>query len=140
MVDVVSTLQSDLPQIADWVRQDPFHCDDEAWKNVEGMLTGSGLLSFCLRDSIGPVIFMRFDKEGELMRIAAQFGPEEEVSRRRTAVALIKVGLPLMKLCAKKNGLKGLVFESTSETLIAFMIKQGFKAIGNSDYALAFEG
>lgn len=140
MVDIVSTLQSDLGQLADWVHQDPFHCDDEAWKNVEGMLTGNGLLSFCLRDSIGPVIFMRFDKEGELMRIAAQFGPEEEVSKRRTAVALIKTGIPLMKLCAKKNGLKGLVFKSTSETLIAFMCKKGFKAVGNDDFVMAFEG
>jgi hypothetical protein len=138
MLDTVPTLRSDLAQIADWVRQDPFHCDDETWENLEGMLTGNGLLCFRLQDEIGPLVFVRLDIEGEFARITMQFGPENEVSKRRLVVGLIKLGIPMMVKVAKNKGFKGLVFKSVSETLIAFGKRQGFVLDKDDDYVLRF--
>jgi hypothetical protein len=76
-----------------------------------------------------------------MVRIVMQFGPESEVSKRRLVVGLIQAGIPAMKKFAKSNGYKGLVFESTSPSLIAFGNKVGFvKTKRDNDYALVFEG
>jgi hypothetical protein len=139
MINAVPTLRNDLNQLQDWIRQDPFHCDDETWENSEGMLTGNGLLAFKLVDEKGALCFVRLDAEGELVRITIQFALENEVSKRRLVVGLVKLGIPMMVKAAKNKGFKGLVFRSVSESLIKFGIKQGFKAIGNDDYAMAFE-
>lgn len=84
-------------------------------------------------------MYMRLDQEADLMRFHTQFAPENEVSKKRV-VDTILAGLPAIQGEAMKRNLKGLVFESTSKSLIAFMAKLGFKALENTnDYVLKFE-
>ena len=82
---------------------------------------------------------MRLDAEGEMLRLATQFGPESEVSKKRLVVGLLSMGIPAIVKFGKDQGFKGIVFESTSESLVAFMSRQGFKHVNDNDYALVFE-
>ena len=138
MIRLTETTQSDVEQIREWLAADPWHKDNS--RNVpELMTTGNGLLSFCLLDEKGPLAYFKLIDEGKLIRIAIQFSPEEIVSKRRLVVGLTRVGIPAMRMFAVENGFTGLVFESISPTLIAFGERQGFKSVGNDDYALFFE-
>ncbi len=138
MIRLTETIEADVPQIKEWLAADPWHRDDS--RNVpELMTTGHGLLCFCLQDDEGPLAYFKLTEEGELVRIAIQFAPEEIVSKKRLVIALVQAGIPSMKMFASNNGFKGLVFESISPLLIAFGEKQGFKSVGNDDYALLFE-
>jgi len=130
---------TDLPQIEEWIKADPYHKDD-ARNQATFLQTGSGLLTFCLTDDQGPLCYVRLDAEGEVMRLATQFAPESEVSKRRLVHGLLNEGIPAIIAFGKENGYKGIVFESTSPTLIAFMGKLGFKSVGGVDYQLTFEG
>ncbi len=132
------TTLEDIPMINEWIDADPYHNTDP-FNSGANMVTGKGLLSFCVQDDIGPVFFMRYDPEGDLIRISAQFGPEEVVSKRRVVVGLKKTFLPSAKTFAKERGFKGLIFESTSPGLIAFMDRLGFKPAENDDYVLRIE-
>jgi hypothetical protein len=132
------TSRKDLPHIAAWIKADPWH-KGEARNDPEFLLTGKGLLVFCLHDDKGPVCYVRLDQEGELARVATQFGPEVEVSKRRVAVGLASAMLPAIKEFARTLGLKGLIYESDSPLLIMFCEKQGFHAVGNNDYLWATE-
>ena len=132
------TTQDDLEQIQEWIDADPYHKDDPTWK-AEGLLTGRGVLAFCLSDEISPLCFVRLDAEGGMLRLATQFGPEPEVSKSRLVKGLLATGIPAIIEFGKAKGYKGIVFESTSESLINFMKMQGFfKAAGEHDYALTF--
>jgi hypothetical protein len=105
------------------------------------MLTGHGLLSFKVVDGSGTVIFMQLNDDGDYARIVAQFAPEEEVSKRRVALALSQVAIPVLKGYAEGYEKKGLVFESINDELTGFMNKLGFyKADGTNDYRWAVEG
>ncbi len=138
MIRLTETTESDVAQIREWLAADPWHRDDS--RNVpELMTTGNGLLAFCLQDDEGPLAYVKLTKEDELARIAIQFASEEIVSKKRLVVGLVKAGIPAMIMMALENKLKGLVFESVAPGLIAFGEKQGFKSIGNDDYALLFE-
>jgi len=139
IMNLTPTTREDLPQIEEWIKADPWHKDDPTWK-AEGLLTGNGVLCFCLSDDKGPLCFVRLDAEGEMLRLATQFGPENEVSKSRLVAGLLSMGIPAIIEFGKVKGYKGIVFESTSESLIAFMNRLGFfKAAGENDYALTFE-
>jgi len=135
---LTTTKTTDLPQIAEWIQSDPWHRDDPR-HTPEFLLTGYGMISFCLTDDKGPLCFVRLDEEGKLLRLATQFGPESEVSKRRLVAGLLGEGIPYIIAFARENNYKGIVFESTSPTLIAFMDKLGFKSVGGVDYQLTFE-
>jgi len=138
MVKLTPTLPSDLEKIQKWIQVDPWH-KDETRHSAEFLLTGNGLLTFCLTDDNGPICFVRLDAEGEMLRLATQFGPESEVSKKRLVVGLLSMGIPAIVKFGKDQGFKGIVFESTSESLVAFMSRQGFKHVNDNDYALVFE-
>lgn len=137
-IRITETKPKDVKRIREWLSVDPWHKDDS--RNVpELMVTGNGLLSFCLRDDEGPLVYVKLTEDGDLIRIAMQFAPESIVSRKRLAIGLSEVGIPVMKIFAEHRKYKGLVFESVSPTLIAFGDRYGFKSVGNNDYALIFE-
>ncbi len=128
---------SDLEQIKEWVEKDPFHKNQNqpAW-----WLTGQGLLSFCVQDSKGPVVYVRLDKQDDMLRLNCQFAPEEEVSKLRVMKALIWT-FPQMVHVIKQNKLKGFVYKSVNQPLIDFMqLKFSFTPTGNdNDYWLPIE-
>lgn len=135
---LTTTTTSDLEQIREWIAADPYHKDDPRC-TPEGLLTGNGVLIFCLSDDEGPLCFVRLDAEGEFVRLSTQFGPESEVSKKRLIVGLLSAGIPAITAFAKENKYKGIIFESKSPSLIVFMDKQGFFPVGHGDYALIFE-
>ena len=128
------TVVQDIPKLSEWIQADPYHKDsmDPLW-----WLTGQGLLCFKVVDDEGTAFFMRVDKESRL-RLHTQFAPESEVSKKRAAFGLVW-GLPAMVSLARQEGLIGLVFESTSPSLIKFMEKHGFRSVGDNDYELLLE-
>lgn len=131
MTDIRLILESDLPLIAEWIKADPWH-RDEVRNDPAFLLSGKGLLTFCLFDDDGPLCFTRLDAEGELIRVAVQFGPN--ISKRRLVVGMVRTFFPTIKNFAVLRKSKGLIYESISPTLIAFCEKQGFVAVGNDDY------
>jgi hypothetical protein len=135
---LIETLPTDIPQIDEWINADPFHKDDPK-VYAEGFLTGLGALSFCVVDDEGPLFFVRLDVEGERLRLATQFAPLEVVSKSRLITGLLSTGIPAIIAFAKKGGYSGIVFESTSESLIFFMLKQGWALDKDDDYVLRFE-
>jgi len=140
MAKLSPTTSDDLSQIQEWISLDPWHKDDPSWK-AEGLLTGKGILAFCLSDDNGPLCFVRLDDEDGMLRLATQFGPESEVSKSRLVAGLLSTGIPAIIEFGKVKGFKGIVFESINESLINFMKRLGFfKAAGKDDYALTFEG
>lgn len=141
MINVSETTESDIPQIAEWIAADPWHCNDPKWQNPKNLITGNGLMSFCLSDESGRLAYVQLLDDGDDARIAVQFAPEEEVSKRRLILGLIKVGIPVMKGLAEGFEKKGLVFETFSPLLIGFAEKNGFKRVGETDdYRFAIEG
>ena len=138
MTELRPTVREDLPQIQEWIQADPYHKDDPNW-TPESLLTGNGELAFCLTDDQGPLCFVRLNAEGERLRLSTQFGPEEEVSKKRLVAGLLSYGIPAIIELGKQRGFKGIVFESFSPSLIAFMEKQKFFAVGGNDYAIVFE-
>jgi len=137
MLNLSPTTQEDIKQITEWLNADPWHKDDT--RNVpELMVTGNGLLSFCLQDDEGPLVYIKLTEKNDMAEIAMQFAPEEIVSKHRLVIGLVKAGIPAMKIFAEQRGYKGLVFESVNPSLIAFGKKQGFESVGNDDYALVF--
>ena len=134
-----TTVEADVPLIKHWMGADPRH-SLEVRNSAEWLLTGLGLLSFCLADAKGPLAFIRLDEEADLVRAAIQFGPESEVSKRRLVVGLIRMGLPAIVRFSQKSGYRGVVFESVNPSLISFLEKhQGIrKAEKENDYELIF--
>jgi len=133
------TTLDDLIKIQEWIAQDPWHKDDPSW-TAEALLTGKGALSFCVLDDKGPLFFVRLNREGDMLRLATQFAPESEVSKSRLVKGLLSVGIPTITEFGKVKGYKGIVYESTNESLINFMKMQGFfKSAGENDYALTWE-
>jgi hypothetical protein len=138
MIKLDPSTQADVEQITEWAQHDPYHFHQG---QPEWWLTGApgSLLAFCLMDQRGPLAYVRLDEEGEYVRIHTQFAPEEVVSKRRLVVGMVKCLEKLIELY--KASRKGMVFNSTSPTLIAFMDKHlGFKSVGSDDYQLNFEG
>jgi hypothetical protein len=135
---LLTTTEKDLPKINEWIAADPWHREDEN-NTAEFLLTGRGELSFCVADDIGPLCFVRLDKEEDRLRLATQFGQEAEVSKQRLVIGLLQEGIPAIIYFAKDEGYKGIVFESVNESLIKFMGKLGFMHDKADDYMLTFE-
>jgi hypothetical protein len=129
--------EQDIQQLSEWIQQDPYHRD---CLNPRWWLTGQGLQSFCLQDSIGPTMYIRLDDEKPLLRIHIQFGPESEVSKSRVVKSIVKA-LPVVQQFATQNKFDGFIFKSISEPLINFLkIKFGFTPTGtDNDYWMPFE-
>ncbi len=139
MIKITETTPQDVEQIKEWLAADPWHVDDP--RNMpELMVTGQGLMSFCIQDDIGPVMYMKFTDDGDNMRVGVQFAPPEIVSKRRVALSLIKVGFPLMKGYGQGLGKKGVVFESFNPALTEFCGKNGFMNVeGSNDFRYVIE-
>lgn len=133
----IESTPNDIEQLTEWIKTDPYHKDS---LNPVWWLTGNGLLSYCIQDSKGPTMYVRIDKENDLMRLHCQFGPESEVNKIRVIKSLMWA-LPRMEVFGKQNELKGFVYKSTSPSLIQFMqIKFGFTPMGSdNDYWAPFE-
>lgn len=131
------TTREDIPQIEEWIKADPYHKDDPDW-TPESLLTGNGELTFCLTDDSGPLCFVRLNAEDDRLRLSTQFAPEEEVSKKRLVTGLLSEGIPMIIEFGKRRGFKGIVFESTSDSLINFMSRQGFVLDKDDDYVLIF--
>src|SRR5258708_35353293 len=99
------TTVEDLPQIHEWIIADPFHKDEDQ-HSAEWLLTGGGALAFCLSDVAGPLCFVRLDAEGDMLRLATQFGPEHEVSKKRLVTGLLSTGIPAIIEFGKNKGYK----------------------------------
>lgn len=135
------TTREDLPLVQSWLDADTWHRDNLA-NRADYMLTGFGLLCYQVQDDRGTVFFIRLEQDSkneDLIRVVAQFAPEAEVSKRRVIAGLIKAFLPASKKFAANKGYAGLIFESVNPSLISFMSKFGFQAVGGDDYAFRFE-
>jgi len=137
MINLSPSTPDDLEQLTEWIAHDPyhFHLGQPDW-----WLTGSegSLLAFCLMDSRGPLTYVRLDEEGEYVRIHTQFAPESVVSKRRLIVGMIECVRKLVEVYTGSK--KGMIFNSVSPNLIAFMGNHlNFITVGNDDYQLDFE-
>jgi len=135
----IPSTEQDIEQLSEWIKTDidlPHRSVNPLW-----WLTGNGVLSYCLQDFKGPTMYVRLDKDKDMMRLHCQFAPASEVNRTRVARSLL-FALPKMREIAKKNNLKGFVYKSTNPELINFM-KVCFNfspaPIGENDYQLLFE-
>jgi hypothetical protein len=91
---------------------------------VEDWLSGNAdLLSFCLQDDSGPLLFCRYHPEGDLARMYTIFGPESEVSKKRIAIGMSQ-GLPVVYDFMKKKGIKGIIYTTPNESLVKWMHEQ----------------
>ena len=138
MVNFTDAQEADKPQIAEWIALDPSHANQY---EADYWLTGNGgFLACCIDDESGPVMYVRFDKEEEgMLRLRTQFAPVEQVSKERTAKAILEAIPGFIKGVQKPYGIKGIVFETENPQLAQFMGKNfGFKPVGNNDYALVF--
>lgn len=135
---IVPTIESDLPQIQEWINADPDHSRFPD-NDPKFLLTGKGALAFCLKDDEGPLCYVRLDEENGMLRLATQFAPEIEVSKKRLVKGLLEMGIPAIIAFAKNTDHKGIVFETMTESLIAFMKKLNFNHTSGDDYALVFE-
>lgn len=115
------TLPGDLERITRWTELDNFHTVilPKWW------LTGNGDLSFCVHDDEGPVFYVRVDREFKLLRMNCQFGPLEEVSKRRV-IAGIKTVIDVIQSYAKGTAANGMILSSENPTLIKFLARMGF--------------
>jgi hypothetical protein len=133
MISFVPTTFEDVPQLARWIMADPWHTikDSTDWW-IHGYLT------FKLVDERGTVIFVRFDREDDVLRLHSQFGPLSEVSERRVASAIIE-GINNFIPYAKVDGVTGIITESISSKLVSFLKKYlGFEWSACNDYKLTF--
>ena len=140
MIKFVPAIETDLPQIQEWIDKDEDH---QNRMGAEWWLTGSDcVIAFCVDDDLGPTMYVRMDKEGELARMHTQFAPQDEVPKKRLIASLLE-GFPRLAKIMKVMLFKGIVFESTSESLVKFMSTLGFKPMGGKenidDYVLVFE-
>jgi hypothetical protein len=138
MIKFTPAIVDDIAEIAEWINLDGDHQNKGIPANW--WLTGNDCITAgCIEDQSGPVMYLRIDAEGDFVRGHIQFGPESRVSKKRTALVLLE-GLPAVALEMKKKGFKGILFESTCPSLIAFMNKLKFNRVTDTnDYLLLFE-
>ena len=140
MLRLTATEKTDLDQIREWMKEDPWHSHLPN-QTAEELLTGKGIFCFCIQDDVGPIVFVRFDRDEDenLLRVSTQFAPESEVSKRRLIVGLMRVLVPTIIKFGKEKKFDGAIYESVSPKLIEFMSKFGFNPTGGNDYVLTFE-
>lgn len=135
MINFYESTTKDLEQLGEWTANDTYHSN---YNQPDWWLTGNGILAFRLDDTRGPLTYVRLNEEGGYVRIHAQFAPESVVGKRRLVSGMMKC-MDCLKELYKLN-YKGMIFNSVSPSLIAFMENyQGFKSVGNDDYQLNFE-
>ena len=134
MLTFVAITQEDLPQLKSWIDTDAWHQNKE---EVDWWLRG--YLSFKRVDERGTTVFVRFDREGDKVRLHSQFAIPSEVSEARVALSIMDA-IPRFIECAKVDGVKGIVTESVSPKLVAFLqARLGFEYSGaGNDYVLKF--
>jgi hypothetical protein len=130
MTRFVASTGADVLNLMEWIAADPYHHEHIT---PHWWLTAQGYLSFRLDDAWGPVLYVRVDDEGEYFRLHVQFAPPDLVSRSRVVCAMLDA-IPQMVEIARLKGKRGLITESVSPSLIAFLCKQGFKPTTNNDY------
>jgi hypothetical protein len=123
--------RDDLPQLSAWMNADPWHINEpEFW------LTGADCFFVAkVTDSMGPVAYLRVDENDDSYRLHGQFCETGEVSRTRTAKAIVSV-IKLMKSLAVSNSKKYLITQSINAPLIAFLSRLEFQPCENDDYKL----
>lgn len=129
------TTEADLSQIGDWITADSFHQGQSAmfW------LTGSDcLFAARVEDKRGVVAYARVEEEETGYRIHAQFAPEDIVSRRRVARAIVNF-IVTMKAVANTNKKQRLITESENPDLIVFLAGLGFLPGEGHDYILKLD-
>lgn len=136
MIQLKASVLTDVDQIRDWIQADPWH---KGLYEPEYWLTGNDCyVAFCLDDEIGPTMYVRFDREGQMLRLRTQFGPPDEVSKERISNAILEAIPAFIRNLDKE--IKGIVFETENRSLASFMkYKLNFEPIGNNDYCLKFE-
>lgn len=125
------TQPDDSERISDWIQRDLNHAGK---MSSDWWLEGS-VLSCCVEDNDGPVLYLRLDSEGSAVRLHIQFAPTEVVPKMRTAKAIMR-GFPKLAEVMKEQGAKAILFESESNPLIKFMNKMGFDYWKDNDYVL----
>lgn len=137
MVNFTPTTLDDQPQIAEWLLLDSsksFEAASPGW-----WLTGTDcVVAFCLSDASGPTMYVRMDRESPFARMHTVFAPESQVEKKRLVLSLLE-GFPQLVAVMGTGGFKGIVFESTSESLVKFMSHLGFVPQSGNDYVLTFE-
>ena len=136
MITFVGSDFSDRNLLQMWIDADPWH----SIKDVADWWIIGGYLHFKLEDEQGVVCFVRFDQEPNtcLVRLHTQFAPSNQVSEKRVAVA-ISDAIPRFVRYAKENGVTGIITESVSPKLVAFLCsKLNFKPDTGSNYLLSF--
>jgi hypothetical protein len=133
-----TSTEQDIEQLQRWIDADLYH------KNLfvpTWWLTGAegSVLAFRFDDADGAVFYARIDKGNQFCRLYIQFGPQQEVSKSRAAKSLLKV-IPVMVEYCKKQGSEGIIFNSTSVTLIEFGKRAfGFQPVDSNDFLLRFQ-
>jgi len=137
MLKFIPSVEQDVDQIREWSAADTWHHDQQ---QPEWWLTGTDChIAFCAQDDKGPVVYVKVEKEEDWYRLHCQFGPRSEVSRKRLLEAM-NIGLPVLFKLLKQDGGTGVVFESSSRSLVAFMAVHGFKPREKAgDFELKFE-
>lgn len=124
-----------IERLAEWIRADPFHqgSNCEEWATQEDNL----IVACWVYDDKGPVMFLRADAEGDKVRLHIQFAPAVDVSQMRQVKAILN-GWPRFLDTVTVPGVKGIVFQSISPSLIKFMKRMGFEDSQNeNEYVLA---
>ena len=136
--ELLPTGSADAAQIAEWIAADPDHRDKPVAEDF--FMTGApgSFLVFKVTDTEGIVFYVRFDPDTDKkVRMHTQFSPGN-VSKKRVVMAILGT---LPKVIERlKIDFSGIVYESVSPTLIAWMsLNFRFKRVeGTSDYALQF--
>jgi hypothetical protein len=119
-MDLRPTVSSDLPTIAEWIEADNDHrgMDPNFW-----IIPGVENFESFVVENPKPVFAVRVEK---VMRIHIQFGP-----RSRNMIVAIDEFTAQIKSAARRQGFSQIIFESTSEPLIRFLEKRGFRKSQN---------
>jgi hypothetical protein len=140
MINFIPSVSADRDKILRWIEADSFHTKDASDEMATAMVTGEAdcILSCAVKDEMGLVLYLQLTQERDLVRIGAQFGPPEEVSKARVAEA-IKLAMPALRILSEQKDAKGMIFFSNSPALIKFMSTFGFKPQGKDQYVWIFQ-
>jgi hypothetical protein len=130
-IHMEASTKSDKEQIERWCKADI----DPAHHNIKPdfFYTGETFLTFKITDDIGTVLFVRSEcySEEPIAVLHLQFPPESEVSKRRLIHAILVVFPTFMG--ELKENFSAVNFTSTSQKLIGFFRKLGFKSVLGTD-------
>ena len=135
-ITIVPSTEKDIATLRYWMDVDidpTHHCADPFW-----WITGSegSLLCFCTQDSEGPLCYVRLDPKDSdgLIRLHTQFAPRDQVSKLRLVGAMLKC-FPMVQLFCRQQSGSGIIFQSTSMSLIDFMKRKfGFEQFSQDQF------